>query len=159
MTRGVLVAVVLGGLAGSARAGESPRTQSPQVRASHARDAEAVQDFRIRGPLTFDVAVRSRDGRVAIYRYDRTRRTASFVEHLKDVEVPSRTRGFQQVGDGKIVLTPEGYKKPLPPQPPGGEPQGWPLPDAERQAALEAVRGLEPAGQVLSIGQIQAATP
>jgi hypothetical protein len=84
---------------------------------------------------------------------------ALLVERVAEVDIPIRTAGFSSVLDAKIVLTPEGYKKPIPPQPPGGDGLGWVLPDLERRAALAAVWAVNPEGTVLSIGQLQAATP
>ncbi|OJH36908.1 hypothetical protein [Cystobacter ferrugineus] len=63
------------------------------------------------------------------------------------------------MGSGRIVLTPEGYKKPNPPQPPGGDGLTWALPEAERLAAIKAVQALEPGAKVTSIGQLQATVP
>ncbi|MFY0577703.1 hypothetical protein ACN28S_28375 [Cystobacter fuscus] len=60
------------------------------------------------------------------------------------------------MSDTKIVLTPEGYKKPVPPQPPGGDGLTWELPAVERRAALAAVGAVNPEGTVISIGQLLA---
>ncbi|WNG27565.1 hypothetical protein F0U62_28735 [Cystobacter fuscus] len=160
MTRGVLVAVVLSGIAWSAEAGEPARARTSPPQTASTREAASTQDFRSRGPDTFDVAVRSGEGRgLTIYRYNRATKTAVLVERLAELDVPRRTTGFSSVSDTKIVLTPEGYKKPTPPQPPGGDGLTWALPEAERQAALKAVQALEPGAKVMSIGQLQATTP
>jgi hypothetical protein len=145
MTRGILVAVVLSGIAWSAQAQEPGRARTPPPRSASTNAALADPDFQRRGPDTFDLAVRSeKGGGLTLYRYNRATKTAVLVERLAESDVPRRTAGFTPVGTGRIVLTPEGYKKPNPPQPPGGDGLTWALPEAERLAAIKAVQALEP---------------
>jgi len=160
MKRGVLVAVVLSGIAWSAGAEEPARVRLSSPRTVPVTNAAPARDFREKGPDTFDLAVSAREGRgLTIYRYNRATRTAVLVTRLPDREVESKTTGFIRVGEGKIVLSPEGYKKPIPPQPPGGGELTWALPEAELQAALQAVQKIEPGAKVVSIGQIAVPSP
>ncbi|MET0401617.1 MAG: hypothetical protein ABW123_04400 [Cystobacter sp.] len=158
MKRGVLVAVVLGGISGGAQAQQAPPARLPK--ASSLASVPSARDFQNKGPDTFDLAVLSKDGAsVTLYRYDRASRSASVVERLPEPKAAGRTSGFSRLGSlqSRIVLTPEGYKKPVPPQPPGGDQFKWNLPEAELQSALAAVQKLEPEGKVTAIGQLPAA--
>jgi hypothetical protein len=158
MKQGVLVVMLLSGMAGSAGAAELSwaRTALP----GNAFTRATVEDdvFQRVGPETFDLAVRPRDGRgLLIYRYHRARMSVFLVERVAEIDIPIRAGGFSSVSSSRIVLTPEGYKKPIPPQPPGGEPI-WELPAVERRAALAAVGAVDPGGTVISIGQLPAVT-
>jgi hypothetical protein len=160
MKQGVLVVVVLlSGMAWNAGAAERAWGRTPPSWNAVTRATVEDDDFQRVGPETFDLAVQPRLGRgVLIYRYYRARMTAVLVERVAEVDIPRTTAGFSSVLDAKIVLTPEGYKKPVPPQPPGGDGLTWELPDQERRAALGAVWTANPEGTVLSIGQLQVAT-
>ena len=158
MKQGLLVVVLLSGMAGSAGAAELAWARNPPSGNAFTRAAAEDDDFQRVGPETFDLAVRPRDGRgLLIYRYYRARMSAVLVERVAEIDIRIRTGGFSSVSDTKIVLTPEGYKKPIPPQPPGGEPI-WVLPDVERRTALAAVWAVDSGGTVISIGQLPALT-
>ncbi|ATB40231.1 hypothetical protein CYFUS_005679 [Cystobacter fuscus] len=158
MKQGVLVVVLLCGMAGSAGAAELAWARNSPSGIVFTRATAGDDDFRRVGPETFDLAVRPRDGRgLLIYRYYRARMSVVLVERVVEIDIPIRTGGFSSVSDSRIVLTPEGYKKPIPPQPPGGEPI-WVLPDVERRAALAAVGAVDAGGTVISIGQLPVAT-
>lgn len=159
MKQGVLVVMLLSGMAGSAGAAELSWARTSLSGNAFTRVAVEDEVFQRVGPETFDLAVRPREGRgLLIYRYHRARMSAVLVDRVVEIDIPIRAGGFSSVSDTKIVLTPEGYKKPVPPQPPGGDGLIWELPEAERRAALAAVRAVDPGGVVISIGQLPVAT-